>query len=500
MSLMEKIRGGTESGAMRVVLGVIVVVFVFWGIGTGGMNTSQVIAEVNGKRITDTRYHQAMKQNPEARNRSLTEEQHRQVALNTIKTLITQEVLLQEADRLGIEVSGEEVARTILGIPIFADETGEYSQELFTRYLKSMGATRAQFETDIRNELILSRLRNVAMQATTVDEEAIRERWFDEMTSFQLDMVAVRSLAFYDDVEPTEAEIETFIAENRPEIRAWYDEHFESRFHKPTRAKVRMILLKSPSDPETQDEDASEALAERMKLIQAELDGGADFAMLARKYSEDLSAESGGLLGEVHYEQLDTSLGNAIFGGRDAPDAQPGLRPVARTERGLHLLMVEEILPEETTEEKDARAEIADILMQEQRAPTLAEAFAGKLHSAWNESGELPLELLAEQSLRVEPVGPLTLAAPNIPGFGSLDELREALDESEEGALLPVIDVPGAWLVAKVATRSEPDSTRLEEELPLLAPQFEAMQRQEFMRAWIDDLVAQARIKEHHNF
>jgi len=493
---MEKIRGGTESGAMRLVLGIIVVVFVFWGIGTGGMNTSQVVATVDGKRITDTKYHQAMKRNPRAHDNSLTEEQNRQLARDVVRQLITQEVLLQEADRLGIEISGEEVARTILGIDAFSDEDGEYSQELYTRHLKRYGTTQAQFEVDIRNELILSRLRDVAMQATTVDEDEIRESWFAEMTSFELDLVAVRALSFYDDVEPGEAEIETFIAENRPEIRSWYDEHFESRFHKPTRAKVRMILLQAG-----EGEDDDTLLSERMTAIRAELDAGGDFAMLAKKYSEDLSAENGGLLGEVRYDQLDSSLGNAIFGGPDTPNTDIGLRLPARTSRGLHLLNVEEILPEETTEEQDARAEIAVVLMKERQAPTLAEAYAAKLHAAWNEAGVAPMELLAEQGMRVEPAGPITLANPSLSQFGTIDELREALETAQAGELLPaVIDVPGAWLVAEVATRNEPDAARLETELPSLAPQIEAMRRMEFLNSWVEDLVAQAKVKEYHSF
>lgn len=496
MSLMEKIRGGTESGAMRVVLGIIVVVFVFWGIGTGNMNTSQVVATVDGKRITDTRYHQAMKRNPKAHDKALTEEQHRQLARDTVMQLVTQEVLLQEAKRLGIEISGEEVARTILGVEAFSDETGEYSPELFTRYLKRYGTTQSQFETDIRNELILSRLRDVAMQATTVDEAEIRERWFAEMTSFELDMVTVRALSFYDDVQPSEAEVETFIAENRPEVRAWYDEHFESRFHKPTRARVRMILLAA-----SEEDSDDKLISERMASIRAELDAGGDFAMLASKYSEDLSAESGGLLGEVRYDQLDSSLGNAIFGGQDAPLTEPGLRLPARTSRGLHLMLVEEVLPEETTEEKDARAEIARILMQERQSPTLAEAYAKQLRASWAETGEPPLEQLAMQELRVEAVGPLTLANPSIGSFGTIEELREALQDAQEGQVLEaVIDVPGAWLVSRVASRSEPDPARLETELPTLAPQIEAMRRMEFMNSWVEDLVAEADVEQFHNF
>jgi peptidyl-prolyl cis-trans isomerase D len=496
MSLMEKIRGGTESGAMRVVLGIIVVVFVFWGIGTGNMNTTQTVATVNGKRITDTRYHQAMKRNPRAEESGMTEEQQRQLARDTVMNLIREEVMLQEAKRLGIEVSDEEVARTILGIDGFADEAGEFSQELYTRHLKRFGTTQAQFELDIRSSLTLSRLQDVALQAVSVDEAEIRERWFEEMTSFELDLVTVRAMAFYDDISPSEAEIETFIGENRPEIRAYYDEWYETRFHKAPRAKVRMILLQAGEG------EADEALlSERMKSIRAELDAGADFDMLAKKYSEDLSAENGGLLGEVRYDQLDSALGNAIFGGDDAPLGEPGLRLPARTSRGLHLILVEEVFPEEITEEQDARAEIAVTLLKERRAPELAATYAESLRSAWAESGEAPVLQLAEQGFSVAAEGPINLSNPSVGTFGPIQDLRDALEDIQgEQVLDQVIEVPGAWLVIRVANRMEPDPAQLELELPMLAPRIESMRRMEFMRAWMDDLVAQAKVVQLHTF
>ena len=145
MSLMEKIRGGTESGAMKVVLGIIVVVFVFWGIGTGNSPTSQLVATVDGKRITDTRFHKLMKQQARGQDGNLTEEQHQALARDVVMQLITQEVMLQEADSLGIEISDEEVARTILELDAFNSESGEFSTELYTRHLKHYGTTRALF-------------------------------------------------------------------------------------------------------------------------------------------------------------------------------------------------------------------------------------------------------------------------------------------------------------------------------------------------------------------
>ncbi|MFH1465348.1 MAG: SurA N-terminal domain-containing protein [Pseudomonadota bacterium] len=494
MSVLEKIRAGTESGTMRVILGIIVVVFVFWGIGTGGGPTSTVIATVNGERITDSRFQATARRMRDNRDAGMTEDQVHQYKMHVLNGIIQEMVLLQEADDCGIQVSDDEVAVTILDIPAFQDEDGAFSEELYIRYLKSNGSTKGQFETDIRNSLVIGRLREMAAAAVRVDDEEIRERWNQEMTSFSLELVAVRPVDFFDDFAPTDVELETFIAENRPEIRAWYDEHYATRFHKPLRARARTILLQSSDD---EKEDAG--LAGQADKIKAEFEAGTDFAMLARKYSEDITAESGGLLGEVRYDQLDPAIGNAIFGTDTSPLRDPGLRRAVRTDRGLQLVYVEEILPEETTEEQDARPEIARTLLKEHRAPELAAAYAERVRAAWAASpdGMPPIVELAEQNMRVEQAGPLTLADPGLEPYGVIDALTAALRASTGGEVLPaVIEAPEAWLVVRVLSRTEPDPARYARELPALRPRIEMLKRMEFVGAWADDLVARARVKQ----
>ncbi len=496
MAMMEKIRGATESGTMKIVLGIIVVVFVFWGIGTGGRPTSQLVATVDGKRITDTRFHKVMRNVSRSQERNLTEEQQRALARQVIQSLIAEEVMLQEADRRGVEVSDEEVARHILQYDAFKDETGHFSSELYQRHLKRFGTTQPLFEEDLRKQRIIERLQDVALAAVGVSDAEITEQWRAENTSFQLDTVTVRALGFYDDVEPTEREIESFIAENRPEIRAWYDQQFESRFHKPVRALARMITLRA--DPEVDDDALLDA---RGESIRAEIEAGAEFAQLARKYSEDLTAENGGMLGEVRFDQLDATVGRTIFGPDADPYDQAGLRHTVRTDRGLHIIWVEQMLPEETTDEQEARPEIARILMRERQAPQLASAYAEQLQGAWAESGAAPLDLLLAQELSIVPAGPITLFEPTLPGFEEVSGLRQALELTGSGELLPtVMEVPGAWIVCRVSERIEPDEDQLAEELPKLRNRVAALKRVGFLEAWRDDLVAQADIKEYHQF
>jgi parvulin-like peptidyl-prolyl isomerase len=80
-----------------------------------------------------------------------------------------------------------------------------------------------------------------------------------------------------------------------------------------------------------------------------ELNAGADFASLARKYSDDPLAATGGDLGLVQKSKMAREFAVAIEGLSPGQTTQP-----FRTENGIHLLKIEEIrgLREVLTEER----------------------------------------------------------------------------------------------------------------------------------------------------
>ena len=158
MGLMYNMRTGTETGAMKFVLGAIVLVFVFWGVGPSGGPTSSVLAEVNGERITDTRFQKVMRNVLRRQGRSLSEDEQNSLSSRVLDQLIEAELFYQAADDMGITVSDEEVALGILESPDFQDESGKFSQELYERVLGRSGTKRAEFEEDIRQSLLIDKL------------------------------------------------------------------------------------------------------------------------------------------------------------------------------------------------------------------------------------------------------------------------------------------------------------------------------------------------------
>lgn len=98
--------------------------------------------------------------------------------------------------------------------------------------------------------------------------------------------------------------------------------------------RARHILLKVMPDATPAQRDSVKALAEK---IQKEAAGGADFAALARQYSQDGSAQQGGDLGYFGRGRMVAPFEEAAF------KLQPGqVSPVVETPFGYHIIKVED--------------------------------------------------------------------------------------------------------------------------------------------------------------
>ncbi|HEU5322643.1 MAG TPA: SurA N-terminal domain-containing protein, partial [Methylomirabilota bacterium] len=149
----------------------IAIVFIFWGVGgrtTGGPLGPDVAATVNGTDITLA----------EVTNEQVQlEERYRQMfggqlpaglfkpealRAQAVENLVTRTLLDQEAGRLGLEVTDEEVRRYILELPMFQRD-GRFDHDTYVAALKGGAVgqtlrTPAAFEAAVRQTLAFQQL------------------------------------------------------------------------------------------------------------------------------------------------------------------------------------------------------------------------------------------------------------------------------------------------------------------------------------------------------
>ncbi len=152
----------------------IIIVFIFWGVGPQVDKAQSIVAQVNSKKITPEEYERAyanayrrawdMYQNEE-------EIKKLNLKIKVLDELIDNIVLMSAAKKAGLTVTEKELQETIMNEPAFQTD-GVFNKEIYARRLKLNRMSPAMYENAIQNELLLNKMRLLIAETAdlTTDE------------------------------------------------------------------------------------------------------------------------------------------------------------------------------------------------------------------------------------------------------------------------------------------------------------------------------------------
>ena len=178
--MLDLIRANAQSWGVKIAFGIIILVFVFWGVGglTGGPST--VILTVNGEPITIQEFQrkyeqleqQVRAQYPDLDAAGLKAMQLKQ---QLIQNLILENLIMQEAKRVGIVVTPVELRKLIESFPAFHNEEGKFDPDAYVRVIKAQRNTPGNFEAELRNNMLMNKLRADVTAGAFVPEAEVRD-------------------------------------------------------------------------------------------------------------------------------------------------------------------------------------------------------------------------------------------------------------------------------------------------------------------------------------
>jgi peptidyl-prolyl cis-trans isomerase D len=460
----------TDSVTLKVVFGAIVIVFMFWGIGTVGMDQMEVVARVNDRPIStrefDRAYTNMLQASPDLQTSDLPVDLLRTQVLDQ---LITAELIGQEAERLGLTVDEDELRQSIAAIPAFQVE-GRFHKETYLQTLQANNLKPSDFETNQRRHLQRTKLQELIQAGIHVGEEEVRERYRFESERVNLRYLEVPTSAFLDQVTFTEEEAKahyeaekerfrepervriqyvkfdpkTFAAEVEPsdeEIQTYYDAH-PSEFQRPEEVRARHLLLKVAA--EASEEQRREVRA-RADALLAQAREGADFEALAREHSEDVTKESGGDLGFFGRGTMTEKFEEAAFA------LEPGaVSEVVETPFGFHIIRLEEKRAAGARPLDEVRGEITD-KVRTRRSREAALARVEEAHEKVIDGQELAA-VASSLNLSVEFPPPFARSEA-IAGLGVSPEMGEAVAQTEAGEAGDVVTLESGYVLFRVDER-----------------------------------------------
>jgi peptidyl-prolyl cis-trans isomerase D len=446
MTMLDRMR--RHKNILKWSLAVVVLTFVLLYIpdfvstrpaGTGAA-PGEVVADVGGREVTAGEFQQryvAQMQNYRTQlGGSINAALLRQLGVDRqiLNQMIDEQIALMDADRHGIRVTDDELAQEIMSIPGLQENGQFIGQERYQQLLQAQNPpmTVSQFEEGQRRRMILEKLRAALTDWMAVSDSDLEREYTQRNEKVKLQVVALTADRFRDKVTVSDADVATYYSSRSAEYRRgeqrkiryllldreqarqrvvvpttdvqrYYNDNIE-QYQTPEQVRASHILLETAGKNDADVKKRAEDILKQVK-------GGADFAALAKKVSEDKGSAANG--GDLDY----------FARGRMVPEfeevafkLEPGqISDLVKSQFGYHIIKVVDKKPGSTRSLDEMRTQIQQQLSTQTADQRLTEQ-ARNLENRINDPGDLDA-VAKELGVMVQESGLFQRDDP-VPGLG----------------------------------------------------------------------------------
>jgi peptidyl-prolyl cis-trans isomerase D len=322
------------------------------------------------------------------------------------------------------------------------------------------------FESSVANEILSDKLRSIVTASVSVSDKDAEEEYKRRNEKVKLDYFVIDASKLEDKVSPTEADERDYYEKNKAkytipekrkakyiffealklrsqvkvsddELRQYYEQH-KDEYTLPERVKAQHILFKTQG--KTPEE--IEKIKEKARGVLERAKKGEDFGSLAKQFSEDSSASSGGDLGDFGRGQMVPEFENAVFNlGAGA------ISDLVQTQFGIHIIKVnskQERRERPFDELKEAIRPIVETRKAEQLGSEQAQQAAVDLVS------NKDLDAVAKKFNAQVKETPLKEPGPVFPDIGNAPDLDKRMFMLSKGEIGTAIQVERGYVVPQV--------------------------------------------------
>ena len=435
--------------------------------------------------------------------------------------MITQKALVYEADRMGLGVSDEELRAYLhqgqMGQMIFpgGNFIGQQAYQDFIQNQFNMGVQ--QFELEVKAEIAQRKLMALVNGAVSVSDKAVAEQVQKQGVKVKFEYAVLTLDDVMKQIKPTDAELKAFYEQNKqqyansiPEkrkaryividtakladkisvsqaqLQQYYNQH-QDEYRIPETVTVRHILIKTPAPDANGKIDQKGVDAARAKAddIAKQLKGGANFADLAKKNSEDPgSAPDGGLLPPLTRGRTVPEFEQAAF---TTPVGQT--TGVIRTSYGFHIIHVEGKQQARLKPLEEVKSQIEPLLKQQQvsgEAQKLANSVQALARTAGLDKAASEKGLLIITTDFISQTDPL-------PGVGNAKDLESALFTAKKNDPPGTAPTSQGYAIYQVTDIQPPQTPTFEQIKAQVEQQFKQQRAQALLAQKTQELSDRAR-------
>jgi peptidyl-prolyl cis-trans isomerase D len=454
-------------GGLLLVVALSMLTYLVPSYNLGGGGSDQVVAEIGKDTITLPEVQQTVQ--VQMRGRQMPPALMPHYIPQIISSMVNERALAFEAKRLGFKVSNEDLAAAIrqtLAQQLWPG--GKFAgNEAYAALLAQQNLTIPQFEEDMALQLLVAKMHDVAMEGIVVTPQEIEQEYKHRNDKVKIQYVKISADKFRSEIQVTPDELRKYYDANKaayqvPEKRDFgilivdqakleqsiqptdadllrvYNEDKDS-FRMPERVDVRHILLKTDGkDPKS---DAA-VKAKADDLVKQLRKPGANFAEMAKKYSEDpASKDKGGEVPGVVHGQTVPEFDKAAFSLKVNEISEP-----IKTIYGYHILQVLKHEPAQLKPFNDVKAAL-EAQYRKQQVNDLMQQLSDKVQAALTKDPLHPEQVAAAlgvQFVKAENIGP----GDPLPQVGVNKDFQDAIAGLKKGEVSQAVVLTGNTKVA----------------------------------------------------
>ncbi|MEX1138390.1 MAG: peptidylprolyl isomerase [Bacteroidota bacterium] len=331
MPLMTQIRNNLAK--LFAVFAVIFIAYIMldWGMELTSLRpggAGDTVGEVNGEKITYRQFSEILRRALEGQRsqtgQEVDPETERQVRSQVWNTLVTQMLIEEEIQRLGITVTNQEIVDLVHGpnppedlISMFRDSTGAFNRAAYDRAIADPQNRQAWLEVEerLRQQIRQQKLQSLLFATVGVSEEEVRQRFRDRTITIE---------AEYALFDPAALVPDSMVVVTEEDITRYYRDHQEGYKVRPARKLSAVIFATAPSEQDTQD------VVLEIQRLKEQAKTEEEFLRLAGTYSEIPATKAYYKAGELSREKA-----TAAFTARVGDVVGP-----VKDFDGIHLLRI----------------------------------------------------------------------------------------------------------------------------------------------------------------
>ena len=496
-----------------VILSFVMTIFLVWGMNAGYEGGQRnTVAQVNGKAIS--------RQQLNEEQRNLTDQYRRMLGerfdelagtvdlqQQALGRLVQRELVAQEAERLGIEVSDQALGTAISQDPMFFDEQGRFTTKAYRERLGAMGRRPGEYEQTLRRQMQVARVYDVMTGLAQVTDQEIEDLYKFRNDEVSVDAIVLTEADVQKEVTLTDADKKAYFEAHKAafaipetvqadyvladrnklaeklqldpnEVSAFYEEHKQERYHRPEEVNARHILFKIEPGATVEQKNA---VRERAQKVHDEIVAGRDFIEAANAVTEDEAGKgNGGTLGWFGRGRMVAPFEEKAFSLAAGELSEP-----VETEFGYHLIRVDEKRPEGFQPLSDVEPQIQAQLKREKVAKLATDSAEAARQEMVN--GKSAEEAAAAHGLEAGKTG----------FFGLTDDLADGIRDPalnrtvfamQPGNVSDVLSGARGFFVFKLNERRAPHDGTLEEVDKKLTAELRTQKAVELIKAKADQI------------